>query len=107
MLDLDSFMTDWRPPITKVVASQNEGIDELIASVEKHRAYIEGNGELAKRRTKRTKDEMLDILNSSINAKIKQEIVENGRLDSFVDDIKNHKTDPYTVVGNLLNEMLK
>ena len=43
MLDLDSFMTDWRPPITKVIASQNEGIEDLIGTVEKHRAYIEGN----------------------------------------------------------------
>ena len=35
MLDLDSFMTDWRPPITKVIASQNEGIEDLIGTVEK------------------------------------------------------------------------
>ncbi len=83
MLDLDSFMTDWRPPITKVIASQNEGIEELIGTVEKHRAYIEGNGELTRRRTKRTRDEMLDILNSGINNFVKGQIVDSGRLDEF------------------------
>ena len=107
MLDLDSFMTDWRPPITKVIASQNEGIEELIGTVEKHRAYIEGNGELTRRRTKRTRDEMLDILGSGINKYVKQQIVDSGRLDGYVESIRKHETDPYTVVGGLLDEMLK
>ncbi len=107
MLDLDSFMTDWRPPITKVIASQNEGIEELIGTVEKHRAYIEGNGELTRRRTKRTRDEMLDILNSGINNFVKGQIVDSGRLDEFVEKIRAHDTDPYTVVGGLMDEMLK
>ena len=107
MLDLDSFMTDWRPPITKVIASQNEGIEDLIGTVEKHRAYIEGNGELTRRRTKRTRDEMLDILNSGINNFVKGQIVESGRLDEYVEKIRAHDTDPYTVVGGLMDEMLK
>ena len=107
MLDLDSFMTDWRPPITKVIASQNEGIEDLIGTVEKHRAYIEGNGELTRRRTKRTRDEMLDILNSGINNFVQGQIVDSGRLDNYVEKIRAHDTDPYTVVGGLMDEMLK
>lgn len=107
MLDLDTFMTDWRPPITKVVASQNEGIEELIGTVEKHRAYIEGNGELTRRRTKRTRDEMLDILSSNIGKYIKSKIVDSGRLDNYVESIKRHETDPYTVIGEVMAEMLK
>ena len=35
MLDLDGLMTDWRPPIQKVIASQNEGITETIENIEK------------------------------------------------------------------------
>ncbi|SFT48773.1 LAO/AO transport system kinase [Selenomonas sp. GACV-9] len=107
MLDLDSLMTDWRPPITKVVASQNEGITELLGTVEKHRTYIEGNGELAKRRTKRTRDEILDILSSNIGSYIKKKIVDSGRLDGYVEQIRQHETDPYTVIGEVMDEMLK
>ena len=107
MLDLDSFMTDWRPPITKVIASQNEGIEELLGTVVKHRTYIEGNGQLASRRTKRTRDEMLDILNSDVGGYIEQKIVASGRLDTYVEQIKQHKIDPYTVVAEVVREMLK
>lgn len=106
MLDLDSFMTDWRPPITKVIASQDEGIKDLMVTVEKHRSYIEGNGKLAKRRTKRTRDEILDILNSNIGNYIKEKIVASGRLDNYVEQIKSRDTDPYTVVGSIMQEML-
>ncbi|WP_033170864.1 methylmalonyl Co-A mutase-associated GTPase MeaB [Selenomonas sp. ND2010] len=107
MLDLDSLMTEWRPPITKVVASQNEGITELLDTVEKHRTHIEGNGQLAERRTKRTRDEMLDILSSNIGTYIKGKIVDSGRLDGYVEQIKQHETDPYTVIGQVMDEMLK
>lgn len=107
MLDLDSLMTEWRPPITKVVANQNEGIKDLLATVDKHRKYIEGNGILAQRRTKRTKNEMLDILHAGIEKHIKGKIIDSGRLDEFVQRIKKHETDPYTVVDDLLQEMLK
>ncbi len=107
MLDLDSLMTDWRPPITKVVANQNEGIKDLLATVDKHRKYIEGNGILAQRRTKRTKNEMLDILHAGIEKHIKGKIIDSGRLDEFVRRIKKRETDPYTVVDDLLQEMLK
>ena len=107
MLDLDTFMTDWRPPIEKVVANQGEGITELIGRVKQHREYIEGNGELVKRRTKRTRDEMMDILNARIGKYVQKKIVDTGRLDDLVEKLKAHETDPYTVADELTGEMLK
>ena len=107
MLDLDSLMKDWRPPIQKVVANQNEGIEELLVRIAEHRAHIDKSGELARRRTKRTRDEMLDILSAHIGTYIKQRIVDTGRLDAYVDQIKRRETDPYTVVSELMQEMLQ
>ena len=105
MLDLDSLMTDWRPPISKVVASRGEGIDLLLADVEKHRSYIESNGELNRRRTKRAKDELLDILSAGIERRIKEHT--EGRMDGFVESLKKRETDPYSLVSDLMSEMLK
>ena len=89
----------WRPPVDKVIANQNIGVKELIADIEKHFAYIQANGTLAERRTKRTKDEMLDILSQNPGV--------TGRLDGYVEKIKAHETDPYTVVGDIMKEMLR
>ena len=107
MLDLDGVMKDWRPPIDKVIANQQIGVKELVASVDKHRAYIEEKGILAERRTKRTKDEMIDILESNIGSYVKSKVVDSGKLDAFVADIKEGRTDPYTVTQDIMKNMLK
>ncbi|EKU72229.1 methylmalonyl Co-A mutase-associated GTPase MeaB [Selenomonas sp. F0473] len=106
MLDLDDNMSDWRPPIRKVIANRNEGIEDLVDTLEEHRAHIEGNGVLAERRTRRTRDEMLDILHAGVGRHIENRIVNTGRLDGYVTQIKAHETDPYTVVGDVMAEML-
>lgn len=107
MLDLDGLMTDWRPPIQKVIASQNEGITETIENIEKHFSYISENGILAKRRTERSKNEMLDVLHSNIGKYITGKLEETGELDKYVEQIKARETDPYTVVANVMQNMLK
>jgi len=107
MLDLDGLMTDWRPPIQKVIASQNEGITETIENIEKHFKYISENGILTKRRTERSKNEMLDVLHSNIGSYITNKLVETGKMDEYVEQIKARETDPYTVVSNLMKDMLK
>ena len=50
---------------------------------------------------------MLDILNSNLSRYIKSKIVDTGRLDNYVEQFQQHQTDPYTVVGDVMREMLK
>ena len=107
MLDLDGMMTDWRPPIQKVIASQNEGITETIENIEKHFQYISNNGILTKRRTERSKNEMMDVLHNNIGSYITKKLVETGEMDKYVEQIKARETDPYTVVGNIMKSILK
>ena len=39
----------WRPPIVKTVASKGEGLDEVVAEIDRHRAWLESSGELDRR----------------------------------------------------------
>ncbi|MGL6015803.1 MAG: methylmalonyl Co-A mutase-associated GTPase MeaB [Selenomonadaceae bacterium] len=107
MLDLDGNMNDWRPPIQQVVASQSKGIDELIAKIEEHYAHIKENGQLTIRRTERTRNEILDILHGSIGGYITKKIVATGKLDDYVQQIKEHQADPYSIVSGIIKDMLK
>ena len=97
----------WRPPIQKVIASQNEGITETIENIEKHFKYISETGILQQRRTQRTKNEMLDVLHSNIGKYITGKLSATGKLDEYVAQIKARETDPYTVVANIMQDMLK
>ena len=97
----------WRPPIQKVIASQNEGITETVENIEKHFKYISETGILQKRRTERSKNEMLDVLHSNIGKYITGKLEETGKLDEYVEQIKRRETDPYTVVADVMHDMLK
>ena len=107
MLDLSGMSMEWRPPIQKVVANQNEGIKETIQNVENHFKYISENGILAQRRLERTKNEMLDVLHGNIGSYITKKLEETGKLDEYVDKIRARETDPYTVVAGIMKEMLR
>src|SRR3954462_5620219 len=41
---------EWQPPIVKTVASRGEGIDDLMAALDKHQAWLEQSGRLDARR---------------------------------------------------------
>src|SRR5687767_11087338 len=49
MLDMNTHMGEWRPPIVRTVASTGEGVDAAWDAVGKHRAYLEASGELERR----------------------------------------------------------
>ena len=40
----------WLPPVLKVVASRDEGVDRVLAEMERHREHLVASGELAARR---------------------------------------------------------
>lgn len=107
MLDLDGVTHDWRPPVEKVMASRGEGINELMATIEKHQTYLRESGNLAIRRHKRTKNELLDRLKASIGSYITKNIVNTGELDSYVKEIEARNNDPYTVVKTIMANVLK
>jgi LAO/AO transport system kinase len=91
MLDL-SRPGGWRPPILATVASRGEGLEAVWEELEKHRTYLEEEGELARRRQDRLLAELRAALSDLIDARISSafggELVESvkaemaaGRLD--------------------------
>ncbi len=108
MLDLDGDKNpDWRPPIKQTVASQDQGVVELFATINEHYAHLESTGQLAERRKERTKNELLAMLKADIGRYVLRKITENGQFDALISEIESRKNDPYTIVANLLKDMLK
>src|SRR4051794_33382294 len=48
----------WKPPIVKTVAARGEGVDDVLAAIEKHRAWMDEHGELVRRRQARAAAEI-------------------------------------------------
>src|SRR6266496_2023907 len=60
----------WRPPIVKTVASRSEGIDALLAAVDRHRAWMDDSGELRRRRQARAAGEVEAIALAALRARM-------------------------------------
>lgn len=108
MLDLDNNMKkEWRPPIKRTVASQDEGVTELLDTLYEHFAHLQSTGKLAARRKERTKNELLAILQNEIGSYVLRRVDASGQFGQFVDDIDSRKSDPYSIVDKIVKNMLK
>ncbi|MEN8374503.1 MAG: methylmalonyl Co-A mutase-associated GTPase MeaB [Gemmatimonadota bacterium] len=47
---------EWTPPVLQTVARDGTGVDEVLATIEKHREWLAASGELERRRRERIKE---------------------------------------------------
>ncbi|MBP1765080.1 MAG: transport system ATPase [Firmicutes bacterium] len=106
MLDLNQRQVQWRPKVCRTIASRGIGIDELMQRIEEHHVYLAASGELALRRTQRTRDELLALLEEQINRRVGERMRASGELDFLVASIEQRKQDPYSVVAALVDSYL-
>ncbi len=92
---------DWRPPIVKTVASREEGIDELVEALEKHRAWMEERGVLAERRRARASHEVETIAVTTLRERI-GDLHGDRRLSALADRIVAGELDPYRAADELV-----
>jgi GTPase len=67
MLELgDAGRDGRRPPVLRVVAKTGEGVKELAAAIDDHRAYLRESGEYGRRVMEQTRAEFLEIVKDDI-----------------------------------------
>jgi LAO/AO transport system kinase len=92
---------DWRPPVVKTVAAAGQGTDELMAALDKHRAWLEESGELRRRRLRRAAGEIEAITVTVLRERIGD--LRSGRgLGELAAAVVAGETDPYAASDRLL-----
>src|SRR5204862_424548 len=51
----------WKVPVVRTEATKGDGIEQLVAKVDEHRAHIEAEGSLAERRARNLRAEVIGI----------------------------------------------
>ncbi|MEU9788161.1 methylmalonyl Co-A mutase-associated GTPase MeaB [Streptomyces phaeochromogenes] len=92
---------DWRPPIVKTVAAREEGIDEVVEALEKHRAWMEERGVLADRRLARASREVETIAVTALRERI-ADLHGDRRLSALAERIVAGDLDPYRAADSLV-----
>ncbi|QZY30218.1 methylmalonyl Co-A mutase-associated GTPase MeaB [Nocardioides coralli] len=91
----------WRPPIVKTVAAKGEGLDEVVAEMDKHFAWLSESGELQGRRTRRARDEIEAIAVTALRERW-GDVHGRSELDDLAAGVAAGESDPYTAADALL-----
>ncbi|TDU04133.1 LAO/AO transport system kinase [Streptomyces sp. 846.5] len=91
----------WQPPVVKTVAARNEGIDELVDALEKHRAWMDEHGELSLRRQRRAAQEIESIALTALRRRF-DHLHGDQRLPALAQKVADGQSDPYTAADELI-----
>ncbi|GAB3623297.1 methylmalonyl Co-A mutase-associated GTPase MeaB [Mariniluteicoccus endophyticus] len=91
---------DWKPPIVRTVASQEEGVDDLVAEIERHRDHGRESGAWDERRLHRASAEVEALA----LAQVRRQFLTEGRkgLDELAAGVRDGRLDPFTAAERLL-----
>ncbi len=102
MLDLSDLPHDaWRPPIVPTVASSSQGVVALWDAVMAHRAFAIDSGELERRRSFRSSEELREIVGNRLRERAR-EICTGDRWDELTDAVVRQRIDPWTAADEML-----
>jgi LAO/AO transport system kinase len=102
MLTLGTPRTSWRPPVIKTSAKDGSGIQDLIAAVQKHRAWAAESGEARRRNVEAMRNEILMLMQERVLRELRERL-QKGGLDEIVSRVVDKDLDPYGAVDALLN----
>lgn len=90
----------WRPPVLAITAQSHDGLDELAAALEKHRAWLEESGALTARRARRAREEIEAIAVAALRARWQRP--GSDRLDELAGAVAGGALDPYAAADELI-----
>ncbi|MDZ7763567.1 MAG: methylmalonyl Co-A mutase-associated GTPase MeaB [Melioribacteraceae bacterium] len=91
----------WMIPIVKSIASQNKGIEDIAAAIEKHKNYLIDNDLLKKLREKRSKKRIKEIVEIILQQEIWSEERTNN-LNAAIEDVVHGNISPYTLAEEIV-----
>jgi LAO/AO transport system kinase len=92
----------WTPPVLRAVAVKGEGIDELVAALDRHFSYLERTGELRSRRRERIVERVVEVAERRMHRRLWDDAATMKWLDARVDLLESGATTPYAVADQLL-----
>jgi LAO/AO transport system kinase len=87
----------WKPPVVTTVATTSEGIDSLLAELDRHGGWLSSSGELERRRRARAREEVLAMAYGAVRAGLAGPL-----LDALAGQVADGALDPHEASEKLL-----
>jgi LAO/AO transport system kinase len=95
----------WRPPIVLTEATQGENVPELWEKIEAHRAFLESEGLLEKRRRENLAGEVFAVASARAKAHLEDAVADDPELRRLLDEVQSRELDPLTAVREIMERV--
>jgi len=92
----------WRVPIVRTEAVHGKGIGELVERLDEHRAHILAEDQLAERRRRNLRNEMLAIATARIRRRLEEDLREDPEFQRLLEEVVERRLDPASAATALL-----
>ena len=95
----------WRVPIVRTEAAHGRGVEELIERLEEHRAHILAAGQLAERRRRNLRGEVLALASARMRRRLEARLRGDAELERLLDEVVERRLDPASAAAALLRRV--
>jgi LAO/AO transport system kinase len=92
----------WPVAIVKTEATTGAGVSELVERLEQHRAHIAAEGQLAARRRRNLRNEVLAIATARMRRRLEAEVRDDAEFERLLEQVVERRLDPATAATELL-----
>jgi len=104
MLSITPRLNEWEPPILKTVATTGEGVASVRLKLDEFRVLGERGPKTIKRQRERWRLRLLALLRQNLFETFLANQLDNSAVEALIDELVEHRTDPYSVVETLIKE---
>ncbi len=97
----------WKPPIVLTEAVTDEGVADLWAKVEAHRAFLDEEGLLDERRRKNLAGEVFAVASARAKIHLERAVENDPELRRLLDEVQQRELDPLTAVREIMEKVFK
>jgi LAO/AO transport system kinase len=97
----------WRPPIVLTEAMRGEGVETLWEKVAEHRAWLEADGALERRRRANLATEVFQVASARARRHLELAVRDDPELRRLLDDVQARRLDPLTAVREILEQVFR
>lgn len=94
----------WMPPIVKTIATQGKGVSELADSIQEYRRLLAESANTEDREIPLFRERILELLQRRLVKTLLGRIPDE-KLDQYAEKLMTRKSDPYTIVDQLLRDL--
>jgi LAO/AO transport system kinase len=97
----------WSPPIVLTEAMRGEGVETLWEKIAEHRAWLEADGELERRRRANLATEVFQVASARARRHLELAVRDDPELRRLLDDVQERRLDPLTAVREILEQVFR